>query len=70
VARALTTQTSFQHAPRLDSIPNDREGGWLQKRWGHLEEGTIKKGDSLEVMQQQMLEHILNAQIETLHNHQ
>jgi len=41
-----------------------------KKRSGHLEEGTIKKGDSLEVMQQQMREHIVNAQIETLHNHQ
>jgi hypothetical protein len=29
-----------------------------------------KKGDSLEVIQQQMLEHIVNAQIETLPNHQ
>jgi hypothetical protein len=36
-----------------------------------LEEGIInKKGDSMEVMQQQMLEHIVNAQIETLPNHQ
>jgi hypothetical protein len=35
-----------------------------------LEEGTINKGDSLEVMQQQMLEQIVNAQIETLPNHQ
>jgi len=41
-----------------------------KKGAGHLEEGTINKGDSLEVMQQQMLEQIVNAQIETLPNHQ